>query len=215
MHAIYFQEPIEENFVGHQCAEIWRDAVYAPFVAGKNGLFILDIGANIGLPSYYFSRFASKVYSIEPSREHFEVLSKMVEFNKLGDIIIPINKAIYIKNGEYPLFHNKNKTMYSLHAAVNDNSSEAEKVQTITIKDLFEEYKINKVDLLKLDIEGSETEILSHPTFTEVADKISTVVVERHAWSGRHENQLVEALKNAGFNVSTIPTSADLLVGQR
>jgi len=48
---------------------------------------IIDIGANIGVTSYYFSRFAKIVYSLEPSTEHFDILAKMVNFNKLTKFI--------------------------------------------------------------------------------------------------------------------------------
>ena len=215
-HGIFFVPPIESNFLGHMMAEIYRDNVYAPFLQGKSGLTIVDVGANIGLTTYYFSQFADKVYSIEPSKEHFETLMRMLQFNNLENVI-PINKAIYIKSGKLPLYHDvKNKTMFSLHSAVGSaNKFISEEVEAITFGELFKENDIKHVDLLKVDVEGSETELLSSTSFTEVADKISTIVVERHGWAGREPQQLIDALKNAGFNVGQVSTSADLLVGTR
>lgn len=214
LHGFFFHPPISANYLGHQFAEIYRDGVYAPFVEEKKGLTILEIGANVGITSYYFSQFAKKVYSVEPSKEHFDTLSRMILFNDLKNII-PINKALYINSGELPLYHNKNKTMYSLHAAVDDKSIKPETVECITIEELMKEHKIKKVDLMKLDIEGSEYEVLGHTAFKNVADRIKTILVERHAWSGRNENQLVDSLKAVGYQVSQIPNSADLLIAQR
>jgi len=213
-HAIFFTPPLSQLYLGHQIKEIYFDNVYSNFLQGKENLTILDLGANVGMTSYYFSQFADTVYAVEPATEHFEDLTRMIEFNKIKNIKA-INKAIYIKSGKFPLFKNKNRTMFSLHAAVHDNSSKSEDVDTITIKDLFETHKIKHVDLMKLDIEGSEYEVLSHTSFIEVAPRINTVVVERHQWSGRNPNQLKEALKNVGYNVSQISGDADLLVGQR
>ena len=60
MKAIFWEGDIEQNFIGHQCSEIWRDRIYAPFVEGKNGDVCIDIGANLGLTSLYFSKYLNK-----------------------------------------------------------------------------------------------------------------------------------------------------------
>lgn len=214
IHGFFFKPPVFNNFIGHQLSEIYKDRVYAPFVEGKNDLVILDVGANIGMTTYYFSQFSKQVYSVEPSLEHFDVLTRMIVFNKLKNVTA-INKAIHIKNGELPLWHNQNKTMFSLHQAVADPNLKEEIVKTITLQGIMDEYKIENVDLMKLDVEGSETEILSHSSFKAVAPRIKTIILERHSWSGRHENQLVDALKDAGYRVGTIPTSADIVLAER
>jgi FkbM family methyltransferase len=213
MKAIFFGDDYEQYYLGHQFSEVFKEQVYFPYLQGKKDLTIVDIGGNIGLTTFYFSHFAERVITVEPSAEHCKLIRKMVEFNKLTNVTL-IQKALFIKEGEYPLFHNKNKTMFSLHMAVNDGT-EPEKVQTLTLEDLFKQEKINHVDLLKIDIEGSEIEVFSHSSFKNVADKIDTIVTERHAWVGRHPNQLNEALKNAGFTIQTISNDADLIVARK
>lgn len=215
LNGIFFNTPLEANWLGHQFSEIYKDKIFAPFLNGKKDLTIVDIGANVGNFSYYASQFAKKVYALEPSLEHFQVLTHMLEFNKLTDIVVPINKAIYMQSGRFEFHHNANRTMYSLHTAVDDKSSNPELVLAITLEDLFKDYNIEHVDLMKLDIEGSEHEVVSSPSFKAVASKINTIVIEYHQWSGRHPNQLNEALKNNGFRVSVMPSSADIIVGQR
>ena len=214
MQGIFFEGTIEENYLGHIMAEVYKDRVYAPFLEGKQDLTILDIGANVGLTSHYFSKFAKQVYAVEPSVEHFGCLSMMIDFNKLTNIK-PINKAIYIKSGELPLFHNKNKTMYSLHMAVRDPSLKEEMVNCVTFVDLFKDEGIEHVDFMKLDVEGSEVEILSSRSFKDVADKIDLIIGELHGWTGRHPNQINEALKSAGFKVENIPSDANIFVAKK
>src|SRR3972149_1853452 len=117
-HAIFFEPPLETNFLGHQLKEMYVDNVYAPFLQGKKDLTILDIGANLGVFTYYVRQFAKKIYAIEPTLEHFDLLTRMIEFNKI-DNVEPINKAVYIKSGQLPLFKPVgNKTMNSLHQNV-------------------------------------------------------------------------------------------------
>ena len=194
-------------------SEVYKDQIYTPFTAGKKDLTILDVGAHIGIASLYFSQFAKVVYALEPSVEHFDCLTRMIAFNQIKNIK-PYCLALYIKEGEYPFFHPPNKTSYSL-MNLGVDPSQSETVKTITLDHFFEQEKIDHVDLMKLDVEGSEVEILSHPTFKKVADKIDTILVESHSWNNRHPNQLKEALKNAGFTVENIPNDAQLFVAKR
>lgn len=218
MQAIFFEPPLQNNYLGHQIKEIYFDRVYAPLIEGKNLKTCLDVGGNIGMTSYYFSHHFTQVYTLEPSLEHFQVLTKMLEFNEIKNVRA-INKAIFIKEGEFPLYHptNENKTMYSLHTGVvgGNPNTPSEKVQAITLKSLFEQEKIGEVDLLKLDIEGSEVEIFSHSDFKELAPKIKMIVTERHNWSGRNPNQLTDALKMAGYKIEQAAAGADLIIAIR
>lgn len=214
IHGIFFQPPIEANFVGHQMSEIYRDRIFAPFVEGKNLDTIVDIGGNIGLTSYYFSRYAKRVITLEPAKEHFAVMVNMLKFNQIKNVT-PINKAIYIKEGDYEFYHNENRTMYSLHQAVNTQQMPPEKVQAITLTTLFEEQNIKEVDLMKVDIEGTEFELFSGVDFKELAPKIKTIITEYHDWSGRNANQLVDVLKMRGYTVNQAQSTAKIIVASR
>lgn len=211
----FWNGDFDSYFLGHQFEEIFKSRIYAPYLENVKDAVVLDIGGNIGLFSLYASKYAKQVYSLEPSLEHFDVFSRMVAFNQLHNVK-PLRKALYIDNKDHHFFHNKNKTMFSLHQAVHDGSSQPETVQTISLDQLFEEEGIEHVNLMKLDIEGSEAEILGGEGFRKVAEKIDTIVLETHAWMGRHPNQVKEALKNAGFtSIEQIQNDAQLMVAKR
>ena len=215
MHGIFFEPPIESNYIGHIMAEVFKDNIYAPYLVRKRDLTILDIGANIGLTSYYFSKYG-KVYSMEPSKQHFDIFTEMIKFNKLEDKIVPINKALYLKSGKLPFGGpDNNKTMRSLHMATWEKGQSSEMVDAITLTDLFKEYKIEHVDFMKLDVEGSEYEIIGGGDFKAVADKIDKILIERHAWANRNPNQLTDTLRMRGFNVTQVQSDADLIIAQR
>src|SRR3990167_77453 len=215
-HGFFFTPPLQTNFWGHIMEELWKSKIYDPYLPlRKEGSIALDIGANVGLVSYYFAQHFEKVYSLEPSTPHMNNLTLMLNYNKLTNVT-PIKKALFMENGKFGFGGPKdNTTMRSLHMATWQDGKPEEQVETITLEKLFEDYKIDHVNLMKLDVEGSEIEILSHPTFKNVADKIDVILIERHQSSGRHPNQLNEALKNAGFSLETIPNSADLVVAKR
>lgn len=214
LNAIFFEGDIETNFIGHQAAEIYKEKIYAPFIEKKNLEVCIDIGA-MGLTPYYFSKHFKTVYSLEPSSDSFKALTTMLEYNKITNVN-PINKAIYIKSGKFPLGGpDNNQTMRSLHTATWQNGQPREEVEAITLPDLFKEKNINHVDFMKVDIEGTETELFSSSSFLEVAPKIDLIITESHSWSGRNPNQLKEALKNAGFRIETIKADATVLVAHR
>lgn len=214
MRAIFWEGLAEDNFIGHICAEIFKDKVYAPFLVGKKDLIILDVGAHIGLFSLYASKYAKKLYAIEPSLEHAQCLAMMVKHNGL-DNIVPCKCAIANKDGEMTLYHNKNKTMFSLSPAINDKSSKPEIVDTIRLDTFFKQHKIDHVDFMKLDIEGKEDEVFGGDGFANVADKIDTIVYETHAWMNRNPAQIKVSLEGRGFKVNQIKAEAQLWVARR
>ena len=81
---IFFQPPLENNYWGHILEEIYKTGLYQSLIPQvKENTIVIDCGANVGLASYYFSSRFEKVYAIEPSTRHFEVLQYMLEYNFL------------------------------------------------------------------------------------------------------------------------------------
>lgn len=216
LRAIFFYGTIEDNWLGHIMYEIFKDQIYRPFLPlQKEGTVALDIGANIGLVSIYLSKYFERIIALEPSFEHFDALNRNLQVNKIENVK-PIKKALFIKEGDFPFGGPKdNRTMRSLHAATWQGGKHDEMVQTITLDKLFEEEKIEHVDLMKIDCEGSEVEIISGIGFKKVANKIDTIICEIHSWSGRHRNQINDAFKSNGFDLQQIPNDADLIVARR
>ena len=215
IHRFYFKPPLADNYWGHIFSEVYKDLIYTPFLPQKKeNTTCLEVGGNVGIVSYYFSQYFEKVIVLEPAIEHYDLLIRMLKDNNITNVKA-IPKALYLENTKLPFFHNKNKTMYSLHMGVDDKSSPPEEVETITFDKLFKDENIEHVDLLKADVEGTEFELFASEGFRKVASKIDTIVTEKHSWSGRNSNQLDEAFKNNGFRVSKIASSADIVVAQR
>ena len=205
MNQIFYDGTIEENFLGHIFAEIYRDGVYRPFLEGRKDLTIVDCGAHVGIFSIYASKFAKKILAIEPSPDHFEALQLNM---KPFPIVECIQAAIAEKDGKMDLFGNDNKTMLSLMPQVSDPKYKPVQVTTITLATLLKD--IEHIDFMKLDVEGKEQDILQGEDFVKVAPKIQEIVLEVHVWNSRHPNQIREALKNNGYKVSQIQNDASL-----
>lgn len=214
----FFFKDFKISHIPEILKELYIDKVYAKFVEGRTDMTVVDLGANIGLVSYYFYPFSKKIYAVEPSKDNFEALNKMVETNGMGDKIKPIKVAISHESGVRKFYTDPmNSTSNTLSNELGKlNLGLEEDVTCMTIDELFKQENINSVDLLKLDIEGSEGEVIGHKGFEEVAPKIKALVGEYHQWSNMNPDLLLTTLKDYGFDVKWVPYSdASLFIGVR
>jgi FkbM family methyltransferase len=212
--ALFWDGTFEENWIGSQAAELFKDRIYDPFIGVKKDLVVFDIGANIGLFTLYIRERAKMIYAMEPCSYHFDCLSKMVEFNQLKNVTL-IKKAISNYNKKSTLYFHPNKTTNSLYSIDNNNIKGTEEVECISLDKVFEEYKIDHVDFMKFDAEGIESEVFGGEGFAKVADKIDMIVFEMHNWMDRNEHQVLDSLKTRGFKVMRIPNEASLWIATR
>ena len=73
-------------------------------------------------------------------------------------------------------------------------------VKSISLKDIFIDNKLNKIDFLKIDCEGAEYKILFN-TPKKVLKKIKKIALEYHQMDGFSVEDLKEFLSNNGFKV--------------
>ncbi len=116
---------------------------------------IIDCGANIGELGFYLNyKFGIKnIIAIEPDKQEFEKLQLNTNYANY----LPLNYALYNKNGEIDFYLN-NETADS--SVFGNKSLTQVSVKTITLNELFNKQKIKKCKLLKLEAEGAEPEIL-------------------------------------------------------
>jgi FkbM family methyltransferase len=195
MQAIFFND-FKNSYIPDILEEVYVKKVYDPFVLGKKDLTIVDVGANIGLTAFYFSDYG-KVYALEPSKQHFEVLTEMIKFNKL-DNVFPFKRAISNVTGQTKFYHNDNSTMFSMESIVN-KKDDFEEVETLTLEDFMKQEKLEKIDILKLDVEGSESKIIVSDGFKNVASKIKVILGEYHDWTEMNKNMFQRTFEELGF----------------
>jgi FkbM family methyltransferase len=195
-HYIVFRD-FKNSYIPQILEETYIKKVYQQFVTGRRDMVIVDIGANIGLTSYYFKDFAKQVYAVEPAKDHLEVIQRMIELNGITNIH-PLPYAVSNENGTTRFYHNQNTTMYSMEDTVN-NKDDYEEVETITMDKLMELVDIDHIDLLKADPEGSESKIFTSEGFKKVASKIKVIVGEWHSWDSQSKEAFANTLKDLGY----------------
>ena len=179
LKALFYSDvPFEQTYIPYIYKEIYFDGIYVDVLNQKKDLVIIDVGANIGIITDYMRPYAKKIYSIEPSTEHFEALKQNKEYNKWDNVEI-FKLAISDKDGEMDLSLNmKNRTCHSL---VEDwQFKKKEKVKTMRFDTFMKENKIGEVDFVKFDVEGAEDMILRSEGFVNIAQKIKAIEIEFH-----------------------------------
>lgn len=130
-----------------------------------DGNHILDIGANIGVMSYYFAKKLpkSEVHSFEPVLENFEVLQKAKnKFNLMNVKIYPF--ALGNNNGYVSMIMPESNNVYfhGLSHVKQDDKNEKGKTYDVEIKKLddLETLKNIKISAIKIDVEEYEYNVL-------------------------------------------------------
>ncbi len=168
----------------------------------------IDIGANVGLYSFYVAdraRGKARIVAIEPQSDIFQRLTANIGFNP-GVGITPLDCAVGGENGSMTLFIDPGNRGESSVRMIGDAGSDtAIRVPTKTLLTILEEEGIDRIDALKIDVEGAEDMIL-FPFFKEAPAHLhpGLIVLERSddAWHqdcrallAEHTYRLIEETK--------------------
>ncbi|HXG84622.1 MAG TPA: FkbM family methyltransferase [Pyrinomonadaceae bacterium] len=135
----------------------------------REGMTVFDVGANVGELTLLFSRFAAggRVHAFEASRAAFErletvcraanrhnvVLNHIALADKKGSILL------HVYDGSYLSF-NSQAVRPLKDYGLNLEPVGTEETTATTIDDYCEEKRIERVDLLKIDVEGAELQVM-------------------------------------------------------
>lgn len=130
----------------------------------KEDFCIADIGANIGLTAVDFARSTPKgrVICFEPSTTNYKRLVNHIDLNELKNVTA-VNKGIGDAPGEYKLYTvcetNLGMNRILSNVEVGDEFN-FEKIVIGRLEDELKAERVEKVDLIKIDVEGFEFEVL-------------------------------------------------------
>jgi FkbM family methyltransferase len=148
----------------------------------KSPRIIVDAGANIGLTSvFYANKYpGAKIFAIEPEPSNYNMLLKNTA--KYQNIK-PIQAALW----------NNNEHVHIIDGGIGGWSYQVEKASdgpantksrglaiALTIDKLMSDFHIGQLDLLKVDIEGSEKEVFENSAAW--IDRVGVIVIELHDW---------------------------------
>jgi FkbM family methyltransferase len=129
----------------------------------KEGETVLDLGAYAGLTAYLFASAVGptgRVIAVEPDPETYRVLSGNLERvrSKAVGWIEPVQAAIWSERGTVKFCSEGNMgATTSSHAR---RGHEPVDVEAKTLQQLAEEYGLDRVDAVKMDVEGAEYDVI-------------------------------------------------------
>ncbi len=127
---------------------------------------IFDIGANTGIFAVMSKAYNSnaKVYAFEPQPNIFKVLSKNNQINNFD--ISCENVALSKESGQMPFFNygnnafSENSTAGSLNPNWRTKNQKSILVEVETLDSFIVRNEIDRIDLMKIDVESFELEVL-------------------------------------------------------
>ena len=172
---------------------VWYDEILAKL---PEDAVIVDAGSNVGLFSLYLNKKGRKLFCIEPSSSHISVAQEL--FKKLGCEATIWEGVLYNIDGEVRLYADAgNSTM-------NRVSESGWLVKARTLKSFFDICRLKSVDLLKLDVEGSEWKIIMEDeTIGDALNKCKVVFIETHPGffgNGDNEQPMIDKIMSLGFS---------------
>jgi FkbM family methyltransferase len=174
---------------------------------------ILDLGANVGYASFYFSKRypQAKIIAVEPEQENYNALKRNCQGLKN---IIPIKGAIWYKKTRLEIF-NENGGEWGFQTRKINTKNAKKIVQTYTIPELMKRFNLEKIDLLKIDIEGAEKELFSKDC-KKWLDKTKIIIIELHDWMIPNSSKnFYEAIKKYNFKISKSGENLVLIKNER
>ena len=133
-------------------------------IALQPGDVILDLGAHVGVVSIFLAKThpGVTIHAFEPSPPVFALLEENLRRNRVSNVIAH-NQAVAATAGMVDLVaHLQSNSAGSTAFLGREHPAGHERfrVSSVSLDDIFETYGIERCPLLKIDVEGSEYDVL-------------------------------------------------------
>ncbi|MCJ7442961.1 MAG: FkbM family methyltransferase [Methanotrichaceae archaeon] len=159
----------------------------------KEGDVVIDCGANVGGFALYAAKSvddSGRVIAFEPDTKNYNKLLENIALNNLRNVIA-IKKGVYSENTNRKFF-NKGTTSSSLieykYTSIKDNTNAWNNsvifIPLVALDGELPQLKVDRVDFIKMDIEGSELEALKGCIRILKNNKLNLAIASYHIVNG-------------------------------
>ncbi len=160
-HGLRFEYPLDSAIGGYLFAGGFEKAEI-DFVRNhlQRGDVVLDIGANAGLYTIIAARLVGEsghIYAFEPGRDALTLLRNNIRINGLTNVTV-IEAAVSNMTGRASFALATDSALSSLATTDRADQQIADwtTVTTIRLDDALRQHQIERVDFIKIDVEGAE-----------------------------------------------------------
>lgn len=190
----------------------------------RPGMVVFDIGAYIGDLTWVFSQFAGRdgrVFAFEPSVVNFNKLKELCKLMDLGNVTCEqlavcdvLGSIDFFTYGEhYDSWGSLAKRSIDEQSVGVKSGMQVEKVTSITLDEYCSRNQIESIDILKIDVEGSELQVLygARRLFTE--KRIKSCLFEFGGTTfeaGNSPEAIREFFNTVGYTIESVINDAPL-----
>jgi FkbM family methyltransferase len=184
-------------------------AQYLDFANLQEGDVVFDIGAYAAITSIIFARLVGKtgsVFAFEADRQNLlcahENLRLAAQWLDIANVSL-VETAVW-SHGEGIEFSNEGTMGSSAVSVVGRGRGDVSRVPSTTIADFCASRRIEKVDFVKIDVEGAEIEVLK-PSKEILSRFKPRVIIEPHYVGGASSiERCREMLTSYGYSVRLV-----------
>lgn len=159
--------------------------------------FFIDIGANVGSYTVLASgHIGATTYSIEPVPATFSSLIQNISINQIGQKVTAFNVAVGSQKGCI----NFTSSFDTMNHVASEGETNVIKVPVDTLDNMLVDQRVPLV--LKIDVEGFETEVLKGATGVLQQGGLKAIIIELNGSGTRYgydEKSIHDKLLNLGF----------------
>lgn len=185
----------------HVLFEVFVRQIYA--TALPPTAVVVDVGANIGAFTISAALAGARVLSFEPFPSNFAVLQRNVARSGVRAELFPMAVSSQAESRELFLPDNDEYVgRFSLHPG---RGARTIRVECTSLDDIVRKNALPRIDLLKLDCQGSEYEIL-FGAGTDTLGRIRSIIVECEEFPDRTDwspEAMSEFLTRHGFTTAS------------
>ena len=199
--------------------ELHSTGTYEPFTRGlcldalAPGMVFLDIGAHVGLytlPAADRVGPEGQVVAFEPHPSNRNLLLENLERNKIGNVTV-VPAAVSDTTGQLELqvspFNTGDHRLYRRDGG----RTKTVTVEVVSIDDWLETSGIEKVDMIKMDVQGAEANVIKGMHRTLESNPSVQMIIEYTPWmlreSGVDPLSFLTDMASIGFDLSIIDES--------
>jgi FkbM family methyltransferase len=138
---------------------------------------IFDVGVNYGYTSAWFARWAQRVYAFEPNPKNQSLIREQLRIRAIDNVEL-VETAVSDREGEAEFFVKPQDGHHSLGDIGASETIDRIRVPVTTLDRFATERGIDRIGLLKIDVEGYEAEVLRGARELLAARRIDLILFE-------------------------------------
>jgi FkbM family methyltransferase len=166
----------------------------------STGDIFFDIGANLGQFTVPIGKKA-RVFAFEPEEQTYKYLGKNIELNNIAKNVTLIKAIVSDRTGKTQFYTSELTSLFSGILDPNEyilgwTIIKKTEIPTTTVDIIVDEYKLDRIDWMKIDVEGAEFLVLKGCSESISKGLIKNILIEMHptTYKGTTQEDIYEFL---------------------